>query len=183
MNPVLSPNTKAILLLTAPLIVGRSSTTFDLLTPSEYKRLARHLREIQRQPADLLSSDATELLQACQSVVDQGRLKQLLERGFLLSQAVERWQSRAIWVVSRADAEYPRRLKARLKEDAPAILFGCGDINILETGGLAVVGSRNANDTLIDYTIEIGRLSAKAGRTLVKPPVSRILMSPHPNRI
>lgn len=167
MNPVLSPNTKAILLLTAPLIVGRGGAASDLLTPGEYKRLARHLREIQRQPADLLSSDATKLLHACQSVVNQERLKQLLERGFLLSQAVERWQSRAIWVVSRADAEYPRRLKARLKEDAPAVLYGCGDINILETGGLAVVGSRNVSDTLVDYTIEIGRLSAKAGRTLV----------------
>ncbi|MDD4928470.1 MAG: DNA-processing protein DprA [Gallionella sp.] len=167
MSPVLSPNTKAILLLTAPLIVGRGGVASDLLTPGEYKRLARHLREIQRQPADLLSSDATELLQACQSVIDQERLKQLLERGFLLSQAVARWQSRAIWVVSRADAEYPRRLKVRLKEDAPAVLYGCGDINILETGGLAVVGSRNVNDTLINYTIEIGRLSAKAGRTLV----------------
>src|SRR3989338_5710325 len=167
MNPVLSPNTKAILLLTAPLIVGRSSTTFDLLTPSEYKRLARHLRNIQRQPADLLSSDATELLQACQSVVDQGRLKQLLERGFLLSQAVERWQTRAIWVVSRADAEYPRRLKARLKEEAPPVLYGCGDAALLDTGGLAVVGSRDVDDKLVEYTEGIGRLVARAKHTLV----------------
>lgn len=42
-------------LLTAPLIAGRSTTSSDLLSPGEYKRLARHLREIQRQPADLVS--------------------------------------------------------------------------------------------------------------------------------
>ena len=32
----ISPNTQAILLLTAPLIAGRSGTSPDLLTPGEY---------------------------------------------------------------------------------------------------------------------------------------------------
>jgi predicted Rossmann fold nucleotide-binding protein DprA/Smf involved in DNA uptake len=167
MTPVLSPNTQAILLLTAPLIAGRSTTSSDLLSPGEYKRLARHLREIQRQPADLVSPDAAEILRACQPVIDESRLQKLLGRGFLLSQVIERWQSRAIWVVSRADAEYPRRLKARLREDAPAVLYGCGDMTLLETGGLAVVGSRHVDDVLIDYTMSIGRLAARAGSALV----------------
>ncbi|QXL83199.1 DNA-processing protein DprA [Comamonas sp. NLF-1-9] len=167
MTPVLSPNTQAILLLTAPLIAGRGTASSDLLSPGEYKRLARHLREIQRQPADLLSPDAAEILRACQPVIDESRLQKLLGRGFLLSQVIERWQARAIWVVSRADAEYPRRLKARLREDAPAVLYGCGDMALLETGGLAVVGSRHVDDALIDYTMAIGRLAARAGRTLV----------------
>jgi DNA processing protein len=167
MTPVLSPNTKAILLLTAPLIAGRGTASSDLLTPGEYKRLARHLRDIQRQPADLLSLDAAEIMHACQPVVDENRLQKLLGRGFLLSQVIERWQSRAIWVVSRADAEYPRRLKARLREDAPAVLYGCGDMALLETGGLAVVGSRHVDEALTDYTMAVGRLAARAGRTLV----------------
>lgn len=167
MTPVLSPNTQAILLLTAPLIAGRGTASSDLLSPGEYKRLARHLREIQRQPADLISPDAAEILRACQPVIDVGRLQKLLGRGFLLSQVIERWQARAIWVVSRADAEYPRRLKARLREDAPAVLYGCGDMALLETGGLAVVGSRHVDDALIDYTMAVGRLAARAGRTLV----------------
>ena len=167
MTPVLSPNTQAILLLTAPLIAGRGTASSDLLSPGEYKRLARHLREIQRQPADLLSPDAAEILRACQPVIDEGRLQNLLGRGFLLSQVIERWQARAIWVVSRADAEYPRRLKTRLREDAPAVLYGCGDMALLETGGLAVVGSRHVDDALIDYTMAVGRLAARAGKTLV----------------
>lgn len=167
MTPVLSPNTQAILLLTAPLIAGRGTASSDLLSPGEYKRLARHLREIQRQPADLLSADAAEILRACQPVIDESRLQKLLKRGFLLGQVIERWQTRAIWVVSRADAEYPRRLKARLREDAPAVLYGCGDMALLETGGLAVVGSRHVDDALIDYTMAVGQLAARAGRTLV----------------
>lgn len=167
MTSVLSPNTQAILLLTAPLIAGRGPASSDLLTPGEYKRLARHLREIQRQPADLLLPDAAEVLHACRTVIDEKRLQKLLGRGFLLSQVIERWQARAIWVVSRADAEYPRRLKARLREDAPAVLYGCGDMALLETGGLAVVGSRHVDEALTDYTLAVGRLAALAGRTLV----------------
>jgi len=167
MTPTLSPNTQAILLLTAPLIAGRGSASPDLLSPGEYKRLARHLREIQYQPADLVSPDVAEILRACQPVIEEGRLQRLLGRGFLLSQVIERWRARAIWVVSRADAEYPRRLKARLREDAPAVLYGCGDMALLETGGLAVVGSRHVDDALIDYSMTIGRLAARAGSTLV----------------
>ena len=167
MTPILSPNTQAILLLTAPLIVGRVSSSSELLSRSEYKRLARHLREIQHQPADLVSPDAADLLRACQPVIDEGRLQRLLDRGFLLSQVVERWQARAIWVVSRADVEYPRRLKARLREDAPPVIYGCGDMSLLESGGLAVVGSRHVDDSLIDYTMAVGRLAAQAGRAIV----------------
>ena len=91
---------------------------------------------------------------------------------------IERWQARAIWVVSRADAEYPRRLKARLREDAPAVLYGCGDMALLETGGLAVVGSRRVDDALIDTPWQlvgsllgqVERLSLVAPRASIRPP-------------
>jgi predicted Rossmann fold nucleotide-binding protein DprA/Smf involved in DNA uptake len=167
MTEALSPNTKAILLLTAPLITGRGKRSGDLLTPGEYKKLARHLVELGAKPADLLTPAADQLLGDCHRVVDKARLERLLARGFLLSQAVERWQARAIWVVSRADATYPQRLKSRLREDSPAVFYGCGDRKILDSGGLAVVGSRNVDDALIEYAQGIGRLAASAGRTLI----------------
>lgn len=167
MSNSLSPNTQAILLLTAPLIAGRRDSSSELLKPGEYKRLARFLRDRQREPADLLVSDARELLKDCQQLVGSDRLRSLLARGFLLSQAVDRWQTRAIWVVSRADAEYPKRLKARLREEAPPVLYGCGDAALLDTGGLAVVGSRDADEGLVEYAERVGRLVAKVRRTLV----------------
>ncbi len=167
MNGQLSPNTQAILLLTTPLIAGRGGRAADLLTLGEYKRLVQFLREKQRQPADLLEPGAREWIEERPQLPDIGRLERLLGRGFLLSQAIERWQTRSIWVLSRADAEYPKRWKARLKEDAPPVLYGCGDISLLESGGLAVVGSRNVDNELIAYTEGIGRLAARAGRTLV----------------
>ena len=165
--PDLSPNTQAILLLTAPLIVGRSTASPELLTPGEYKRLARHLRDIERQPADLLAANAAEVLNACRPMIDPERLQRLLDRGLLLSQAVEQWQARAIWILSRADADYPARLKLRLKDDAPAVLYGCGERALLERGGLAVVGSRHIDEALVEDTLAVGKLAARAGQTLI----------------
>ncbi len=167
MSKSLSPNTQAILLLTAPLMTAPGQSNPAILTPGEYKRLARRLRELQRQPADLLSTDAPALLQECHAEVDAERAARLLGRGFQLSQAVERWQARAIWVVSRADPDYPARLKARLKEDAPPILYGCGEGRLLETGGLAIVGSRDVDETLIAFTRRVSELAAQAGATVV----------------
>ena len=163
----ISLNTQAILLLTAPLIAGRGISSTDILTHGEYKRLARHLREIHRQPADLLSDHSADIQRECKLIIEESRLQRLIARGFLLSHAIERWQARAIWVISRADSNYPRRLKTRLKEDAPAVLYGCGNIDLLETGGLAVVGSRSVSQTLIDFTMDIGRLASISGKTIV----------------
>jgi len=163
----LTPNTQAILLLTAPLIAGRGETTSDLLSLGDYNRLTRILREKQKEPADLISADSEELIELCAQPFGRARLEALLGRGFLLGQAVERWNARGIWVISRADSRYPRRLKVRLKEDAPPLLYGCGDIALLEKGGLAVVGSRHVDDELISFTETVGRLSAEAHRTIV----------------
>ena len=167
MRTELSPNAQAILLLTAPLLAGRDKSSATPLSPREYRRLARRLRELQREPADLLNAGADSLLKECGSLPDAARLERLLGRGFLLSQVVERWRTRAIWVVSRADAGYPQRLKKRLGEDAPPILYGCGDASILDAGGLAVVGSRNVDETLLQYTEDVGRLTAAAHRAVI----------------
>lgn len=167
MNSSVSSNTQAILLLTAPLITGREGHSSELMTLSEYNRLAKALRNNQREPADLLGPEAVDLLKEFQNMFDRRRLARLIERGFLLTQALDKWQTRSIWVVSRADHEYPTRIKSRLRESAPPVLYGCGDSTILNTGGLAIVGSRKVDKTLIEYTESIGRLAARSNHTVV----------------
>jgi DNA processing protein len=162
----LTSNTQAILLLTAPLVAGRGESSTDLLTLGEYNKLARILREKQKQPADLIGPAAQDLLELCAHPFGRARLDALLGRGFLLSQAVERWNARAIWVLSRADSRYPKRIKSRLKEDAPPLLYGSGETALLEKGGLAVVGSRHVDDELISFTEKVGCLVARAHRTI-----------------
>ncbi len=163
----ISLDTQAALLLTGPLIAGRNEPSPDLLTPGEFNRLEKTLLGGRHHLPDLLGPDASELMETCQPVVDSERLKRLLGRGFLLSQSIEQWQARSIWVMSRADSNYPQRLKMRLKEYAPPVLYGCGDETLLDTGGLAIVGSRHVDNALADYTESMGRLAARARRTVV----------------
>jgi hypothetical protein len=58
----LSANTKAILLLTAPLLAGRNSRAEVPLSIKEYNQLASRLRSIQHQPVDLLTQCLDEIL-------------------------------------------------------------------------------------------------------------------------
>ena len=171
MNEPLSANTKAILLLTSPLILGRSARA-ETLTPMEYCSLRRLLHSNQKEPADLVEPGAEGLLDLCvrninKPAVSRERLQRLLDRGLLLTQAVESWRQRAIWVVGHRDEAYPQRLGERLKDKAPAILYGCGDRTLLNTGGLAVVGSRHVNEDILMYANRIGNLAASAKRTIV----------------
>ena len=167
MIETLSLNTKAILLLTAPLISGGRGREAALLTVREYQALAARLHSVGAEPADLLQPDADPLMDQCSAVVDKARLTALLGRGLLLSQVVERWRARAIWVVSRADASYPRKLKERLKRDAPILLYGCGEIGIMAGSALAIVGSRDVDESLIRYTHGVADLAARSGRAVV----------------
>ena len=165
MNKPLSSNTQAILLLTAPLIVGRR-TRVDVLKPREYSGLNQHLHKIHKEPADLIEPGSENLLDECSHVISRDRLQRLLDRGFPLSQAVESWRQRAIWVISHTDETYPQKFRDRLK-DQPAILYGCGDHTLLNAGGLAVVGSRHVDEDILEYANQIGNLAASAGRTIV----------------
>ena len=163
----LSANTEAILLLTAPLVVGNRRAREQILTAGEYRRLAPCLASLKSEPADLLGPGADRLLAQCGDVIDETRLRALLDRGFLLSQAVDRWRTRGIWVVSRADAAYPPLLKQRLKNDAPSVLYGCGLQEIVHTRSFAIVGSRDVTEPLIEYTRRTAARVAGAGLTVV----------------
>jgi len=166
MNEV-SENAKAILLLTAPLIVSKKREPTDILSLKEYNVLVRALHGLGAQPQDLLNSQSKSILGELPDGLDRKRLETLLNRGFLLSQALIEWHRRGIWIISRADASYPKRFKGKLREQAPAVLYGCGDRALLEQGGLAVVGSRNITDVLKEYAEKIGALAAESCVSIV----------------
>ena len=166
MNGELSPNAQAILLLTAPLLAGGARPTVRPLPLGDYNNLVRYLRDTAMEPADLLGYEGLRELDNSWSGLKIRRsledVRRLLQRGFLLAQALERWSARAIWVVTRADDDYPNRLRKKMRRKRPPVLYGCGDRDALDAGGLAVVGSRQLNDELIEYTERVGRLAAEA---------------------
>lgn len=168
MSP-LTEDTQAILLLTAPLLTGKKSPSATKpLSLAEYIALAEVLRSRGSTPAALLGAYADAFIdEYARNDNERERVHALLSRGFALAQARDVWMSRSIWVMSRADAAYPRRLKSRLGKNAPPVLYGCGDKQLLQGGGVAVVGSRDADDDALRFAQVVGRVTHEAGMSVV----------------
>ncbi|HEY9800253.1 MAG TPA: DNA-processing protein DprA [Leptolyngbyaceae cyanobacterium] len=163
LNHILPPDTQAILLLCASFGQSRQVEP-QPLTLSEYNSLAEWLLQQEMRPAHLLEPTAKEQLKQLHlNKLDPERLLALLERGAMLSLAVEKWTSRGLWILGRSDAQYPKLLKQRLKHSAPAVLYGVGNIELLSQGGLAIVGSRDVDEELLAYTRKVAEVSALEG--------------------
>ena len=157
----LSPSAQATLLMTAHL--GKSTNDGPKpLSNSEWGRFALWLKKKGLTPDKLMISNLDEVLTGWEdNKINQDRISRLLSQGYILAFAVEKWQRAGLWIITRADADYPVRLKKQLKTDSPPVLFGCGNRNHLNNGGLAVIGSRNAGNEDLLFSTELG---AKAAR-------------------
>lgn len=80
---------------------------------------------------------------------------------------VERLAGRGVWLVSSADDAYPARLRDRLGDSAPPILYGAGAVELLQAGGLAVVGARDADPVALAYARAAAAAVARSGRPVV----------------
>ena len=131
------------------------------LSNSEWGRFALWLKEKNIKPADLLIPDPLPLITGwSDGQISQQRILSLLSRGHSLALAMEKWQRAGLWVITRSDAEYPIRLKSRLKTNSPPVLFGCGNKSLLNAGGIAVVGSRNACNADLLFSQQLGAKAA-----------------------
>jgi predicted Rossmann fold nucleotide-binding protein DprA/Smf involved in DNA uptake len=157
----LTKDAKAILLLYGRFGKKDAIKGTRPLSLSEYNRLAGWLVACKARPADLLSDAATDLLTGAPAGIDTDRAKNLLSRGAAMALAVEKWTNNGIWVICRSDAAYPERLKHHLKKQAPPILYGIGEIDLVSRGGLAVVGSRNIDNEGELFTRKVAEESAR----------------------
>ncbi len=164
---ILPPDTQAILLLCG-YFGGKEERSVKPLSLSEYNRLAVGLRREGLRPSDLIKGTAEgQIEQVSLGKVAPERLRALLNRGVEMSFAVEEWTRQGIWITSRGDASYPRVLKSRLREAAPPLLFGVGNRDLLERGGLGIVGSRDADETALDFTRAVAERCVQEKLTVV----------------
>ena len=161
-----SANTAAVLLLTSSLAEGNGRASPDLLTADEYNRLAVQLRQIDKEPSDLMAENAWHLIDRCAESVAPKQLDRLLQRGPALNAAIARWNDRGIRVISRSDKEYPSKLRRGLRRQSPPLLFVRGDVALLSRPGIAVVGSSGEGGVSIEFAARAGSLAAKNGLAL-----------------
>jgi DNA processing protein len=136
---------------------------------AEWNQLARQIHASAfKRPAQLCGKDAAELAKALTISAGQAeRIVALLERSGGLSHDLEAAFARGLWAVTRVDERYPKRLRNTLKHQAPTVLFGAGEVDLLHRSGVAVVGSRNIDEPGAAFARQVGRKAVAAGLVVV----------------
>lgn len=110
------------------------------------------------------------------------RIYTLLNRSVQLSYTMENHLKQGIEVVTCYNEEYPARLKRRMEDVAPPVLYRCGNVELLSRPMLAIVGisgvkttpeARDAIDTLVQNGVRLGYTILTGGEL----GVSRVAMN------
>lgn len=163
----LSPDSSATILLCSSL--GLPQGTVRPVSPVAFARLKDLLRRQSFSGVhDLTDLSAADIVRSLGVESEEAeRYVRLLSRAGQLAFELDRLQSRGVWVVTVADQAYPDRLRDRLGDGAPPVLFGSGDPGSLLRGGVAIVGSRDADEGAVAFTEALAEAVARGGSSVV----------------
>lgn len=139
------------------------------LGPVAWSRLDAALRRQSFQgPRDLIGLAPDEIARSLGLQADvAAAYGRLLARSGQLAFELDRLRSRGIWVMTIVDDAYPAVLRDRLGSGAPPVLFGSGPVGLLTSGGIAIVGSREADDDAVAFTKRLAAAAAAGGSSVV----------------
>ena len=163
----LSADAPAIILLCTSL--GAAPGSVRPVPPVAFARLTEQVRRQSFSGVrDLADLSADEIVRSLDVDADAAaRYVRLLSRGGQLAFELDRLRSRGIWVVTIADDAYPARLRDRLGPGAPPVLFGTGPAELLDRGGVAIVGSREADPGAVSFTERLAIAVTAGGSQVV----------------
>ncbi|HBK26661.1 MAG TPA: hypothetical protein DDY90_08115, partial [Clostridiales bacterium] len=121
------------------------------------RECTRPEREMTRQDFVDLGYDRETAERYCALLSDTEQLDYYLSRG----------RKTDCTPVARISEDYPGILRQRLGTDAPGCLWAKGDLSILNTPAVALVGSRKLRAENRDFAAAVGHRAAEEGLTLV----------------
>ncbi len=138
------------------------------LTPAEYSALVSKLDQRSLTPEALLSFGQQDFREQLEYDEPQAiRLLRLIERGASLSFELSRYENMGVALITRADALYPAKLKAKLKNACPPLFYAAGNLSLLGNGAIGYVGARSAKREEIAFTQALVRKTTAAGYAVV----------------
>jgi len=136
------------------------------LTVPQFRVLAQRVREAESQQdmRDLVPGDLVRLGYGREMAQ---RIVGLLEEEWRLNAYLSRGRLAGCKVVTRISEEYPQALRVGLSLDAPGCLWYKGNLSLLDTPMVALVGSRELAPENREFARKTGIQAAKQGYTLV----------------
>lgn len=95
------------------------------------------------------------------------RIVTLLEEEAVLDRYLTRAARMGCVPVTRVSPDYPLILRQRLGLDSPGCLWCKGDVSMLNTPAIALVGSRDLREPNREFAVQVGYQAAVQGLTLV----------------
>ncbi|MDO5546314.1 MAG: DNA-processing protein DprA [Eubacteriales bacterium] len=137
-----------------------------VLTVAQLRTLAMRMRdmEIPMEDRELTESDLLRL--GCDREMS-ARILSLLEQEDLLDGYLARAAAQNCVPVTRVSDHYPQILRQRLGLDSPGCLWARGDVAILNTPAISLVGCRELNEPNREFAEAVGYQAAVQGLTLV----------------
>lgn len=136
------------------------------LSPSQLRSLALRVRR-EDFPGELRDLEIRDLLALGYSREMAAHMASLLNEEALLDRYLEKARMAGCLPVTRADEAYPMLLRRRLGLDSPGCLWARGDLSLLNTPAIALVGSRDLLDANRAFAQAVGQEAAGQGLTLV----------------
>lgn len=136
------------------------------LSVSQMRMLGNRVRAAEKDPTprDLTRKDLLSLGYG-REMAD--RILRLLEEEELLRYYCRRAEKRDCYPLTRVTAGYPEPLRRKLGEETPGCLWYKGDISLLSQPMVALVGSRDLQESNRRFAAEVGRQAARQGYVLV----------------
>lgn len=137
------------------------------LTAKMWHQLANALTNWGRHPSDVFSNNFDP---GAVPGIDHelaARIATLLKDGASTTLEADELSRKGIWTVTIVDETYPRSLVDRLGDQAPPVLFGCGDPHLMSTPGIGVVGSRNIHQAAGKVAMAVGQEAVSLGFPVV----------------
>jgi len=152
---ILSDDSKAIILLCSNFIIANKIPDAPKpFTLKEWDILSRKLKDsLLLRPSAFFKTTPDEWRRHLNLTdIQVERIQRLLAQGGQLAVEMNRLESLGIWVTTRAEPNYPTKLKKTLRFKSPVVLYGAGDLSIVNTDSIAIVGSRDVDEVGAEFT-------------------------------
>ena len=142
------------------LLVSRiASDGTSPLNPRQFWNLVEQIGK----PGRILGKTEEDLVGLGLGTDMASRVVNLLARATAMAFELERLDQSGIATLTPFDPAYPQRFRTSLGPKAPPILHAAGALDLLNKGGVGVVGSRNVSEKGAKVATALGRQAATLG--------------------
>lgn len=138
----------------------------SVLTTAQFRTLASRMQSMEK-PLEDREVTVPDLISLGYSRDMACRIQELLEEEDLLHHYLSRGSRLDCVPVTRVTETYPLILRQRLGLDSPGTLWAKGDLSLLNTPAISLVGSRELKRSNHAFAEAVGFQAAKQGLTLV----------------